>query len=117
METLIALIIIILGIRAFISIRKGFLNRGNFNRRKFNKTIPKYGPQVPLAFNIDETEFLYDYLQRSMEIAEHNNKEANASMLREIKRKLMKATFAEALVRHNAEQGNYREFERNGEFS
>jgi hypothetical protein len=112
MNFLITLVILFIIIKVFLSVRNFFLKKSGFHG-----TVTKYGPQVPLAFNIDEAEFLYEYVHKSMEIAEHNGKEANANMLREINRKLIKATLDETLVRHNAENGNHREFERNGEFS
>ena len=116
MDALATLVILGLIIKAFLMLKKSFW-KSFVKTSDFHGTVTKYGPQVPLAFNIDEAEFLYEYVHKSMEIAEHNGKEANANMLREINRKLIKATLDETLVRHNAENGHYQEFERNGEFS
>ena len=112
MNFLITLVILFILIKVFFSVRNFFLKKSGFHG-----TVTKYGPQVPLAFNIDEAEFLYEYVHKSMEIAEYNGKEANANMLREINRKLIKATISETLIRHNKDNGNYREFETNGEFA
>ena len=112
MNFLITLVILFILIKVFFSVRNFFLKKSGFHG-----TVTKYGPQVPLAFNIDEAEFLYEYVHKSMEIAEYNGKEANANMLREINRKLIKATISETLIRHNKDNGNYREFEKHGEFA
>ena len=114
MDALITLVILAIIIKIFT--RKTSIVNWLF-WKKFNRTVTKHGPQIPLTFNADESEFLYDYLERSEEIAVHNGKVANANMLTELKRKLLKATFDEALVRHNADNNNYREFEANGEFA
>lgn len=88
-----------------------------FMGMKLRAVSPVEGPKITVVIDEEEARFMYEYFERSLEIANYNGNVPNANMLKKLMDKTFNGMYNELKVRTNMEHGEYKEFEKGGEFA